>query len=70
MCSTDDCPLRHNCYRAMAQPTPRKQSWMRFNFVTDDEGTSCESFIRLRPPTQIRTYSATDKIPVLEKKVN
>ena len=33
MCSNKDCPSRSVCYRAVAKPSPHRQSYMDFKLL-------------------------------------
>ena len=41
MCTSNDCPKRENCYRAMAKPS-ESQSWCNFEYHCNENSGFCE----------------------------
>ena len=44
MCSGDGCPIREECYRHTATPTPMRQSWFVTPPLVSAEPFVCEYF--------------------------
>lgn len=44
MCENEECPLRHRCYRFMAEPDDYCQAYTAFAIGVDGE---CEGFRRM-----------------------
>ena len=47
LCTNELCPLRNECYRALAKPSEYLQSYSRFEFgITKHMIPTCEYFIK------------------------
>ncbi|MDQ4121683.1 MAG: hypothetical protein M3209_09585 [Acidobacteriota bacterium] len=54
MCSRDDCPMKRNCYRYRAVPTP---NWQTYAFFEPESENECDGFMQIRDGTRTRTMT-------------
>lgn len=45
MCTSENCPMRHSCYRVQAKPSTY-QSWSNFEYTCNKDSGFCE-YIKL-----------------------
>ena len=45
LCTTKECPLRHQCLRATAEPNETYQSYSEFGPNKNDDEITCDGFI-------------------------
>ena len=59
MCTNRNCPIRRSCYRYVAIPTPKWQSYAAFAPYKDEAGLTCKHYLSANghsdrlPPNQV-----------------
>lgn len=56
MCKGGVCPIRKNCYRAIAKPSERQSYFMEIPY--HDESGECAYFIEAKARSQVRRLDA------------
>lgn len=59
MCSGDHCPIRENCYRYKAEPTPGRQSYFS---QPPWDGEKCDSFWQIEQERKLTPQEALDEM--------